>query len=55
MKYCLCDDWQENIRILDGIFGSARIHGVTYNGKFFVYCPWCGTALVEPQTEEEKA
>ena len=42
---CTCKGWKENLPKIDNIIVSAHIHGVKYNGKKFVYCPWCGKKL----------
>ena len=44
MKDCTCKDWKENIKELDKVVSSARIHGVNLSDgyKIFLYCPWCG-------------
>jgi hypothetical protein len=47
MSAC-CQDYIENIKILDGAFLLAWVHGAKngYTGKQFVYCPWCSLKLI---------
>lgn len=51
MKYCKCKDWAPNIEILDGFIvmqmNMAWGNKKGYEGKPFVYCPWCGDTLIE--------
>jgi hypothetical protein len=43
---CNCRDWAENIPYLDDMLLLRWLHGgKQYEGKPFVYCPWCGTRL----------
>lgn len=41
-----CQEWVENIDKINDpiILQSLRNPGYVYNGKPFVYCPWCGKA-----------
>lgn len=48
---CTCDDWVENIKHLDAVANYAVVHGMTYAGKMFVYCPWCAAKLEKEQGE----
>ena len=43
-----CKDYVENIKIIDGAFLMAWVHGAKkgYTGKLFVYCPWCSLKLI---------
>ena len=43
-----CQDYVENIKIIDSAFLMAWVHGCKggYTGKLFVYCPWCSKKLV---------
>jgi len=43
-----CKDYVENIKIIDGAFLMAWVHGAKkgYTGKQFVYCPWCSLKLI---------
>jgi len=46
MEDCKCEDWIENISKINGAFTMQCIHGGSgYEGKQFVYCPWCGKEL----------
>jgi len=45
MNECDCYDWIENIKKLNGMIDIALIHGFSYGGKYFKYCPWCGKRL----------
>lgn len=50
MKCIKCKDWEDNIKKVDAplLMANARNPGsCNYEGKSFIYCPWCGTALVE--------
>lgn len=51
MKKCNCDDWKENIPILENAVLMSSIHSwgnpKGYTGKFIEYCPWCGKRLEE--------
>ena len=43
---CICDDWKSNIDAVNGPIVLQSIRGGEgYNGKKFVYCPWCGEML----------
>ena len=43
---CDCQDWKENIKKINGPILLQGIHGMgEYDGKQFVYCPWCGGRL----------
>ena len=44
MKDCTCKDWKANIKEINGVLDSARIHGIFLSNKYiyFRYCPWCG-------------
>ena len=44
MKACKCKDWKDNIKEIEKVIDSARIHGVLISDeyKYFRYCPWCG-------------
>jgi len=48
---CNCDDWAKNIDILNGPLLQLNARNPqqdnSYNGKIFVYCPWCAAKLVE--------
>lgn len=47
---CICKDWKENLPKLNSPFMMAISHPhivKEYDGKIFVYCPWCGRKLKE--------
>jgi len=41
---CDCKDWEDNIILVN--VGSPNIGGPgCYEGKKFIYCPWCSKIL----------
>lgn len=45
---CACKDWKENIDKVISTCIISTIHGHGgYEGKKFVYCPWCKLKLKE--------
>lgn len=43
---CDCHDWPENIGYLHDMVLLRWTHGGKgYQGKPFVFCPWCGSPL----------
>ena len=46
-----CPGWERNQPKIDGIFSSAYIHGVKYDGDFFKFCPWCGKEIMWRDSE----
>ena len=44
---CKCKDWEENISKVNAPMVLQAIRGGSkgYDGKVFVYCPWCGSEL----------
>jgi len=43
---CNCPDWKENLPIINDAFAFKVLHGSNgYEGKPFIYCPWCGKKL----------
>lgn len=48
---CLCPDWQSTVPKLNAplILASIRAGHNVYDGKPFVFCPWCGTKIPEPK------
>ena len=43
---CNCNDWKENINKIDDAFSFKSIHGCgDYDGKQFLFCPWCSQKL----------
>lgn len=41
-EVCSCEEWDENIRALNGLCTMLTIRGGQYSGKPFTHCPWCG-------------
>jgi len=49
---CQCQDWKENLDKVNSGFTWKFIHGMGgYDGKPFIFCPWCGERLT-PEPEE---
>jgi len=51
---CDCKDWKENIDKVNApfLFQQARNpHLKGYDGRGFIYCPWCSALLKEGNTE----
>jgi hypothetical protein len=47
-RFCNCKDWKENIGYIDGMVTMSVIHGSKgYEGKKFIFCPWCSKKLEE--------
>lgn len=46
---CDCQDWRENIDRVEMpiVLQAIRTSTAGYDGKQFVYCPWCGRGLRE--------
>jgi len=42
--HCNCEDWKYAKKI-DSIIMYANVHGIKYDGKQFIYCPWCNKKL----------
>jgi len=42
LKDCDCDDWRLDMNQINSFILFAFSHGITYKGKQFRYCPWCG-------------
>ena len=42
---CKCKDWEENIPKINSFMAMGMIHGMSYKGKQFKYCPWCRKEL----------
>lgn len=52
---CDCIDWFESINEINKSITFMWTHGITYKGKQFEYCPWCGGYLMklpEVKTDE---
>lgn len=47
-----CDYHEEGSRKIDNIIftASARAGGSVYDGKPWIYCPWCGAQTRDPVT-----
>ena len=44
---CTCKDWKPEVDKINGYITMSVIHGMNqYDGKLFVYCPWCGKELL---------
>lgn len=53
-KDCSCKYWKENIGKISGPMIFKAIHGMGgYEGKLFLYCPWCGKKLVKSRKEQK--
>ncbi len=50
---CACVDWIENIDRLNFATMLAYTHGMEYEGKVFVYCPWCSAELQADAVKQE--
>jgi hypothetical protein len=37
-----CPDWNQGRNAIRNVVAMAFKNGITYNGKPFVFCPWCG-------------
>lgn len=54
---CTCKDWQPNIDKING-FIAMQTHMAWgnkrgYDGKVFVYCPWCGKKLKKDKKDSK--
>lgn len=52
--YC-CADWVPNIDKINGFIATACARAGKfdlYDGKPFVFCPWCGTKLIVAALED---
>jgi hypothetical protein len=45
VKFCYCDDWRNNIEILQVFLHFGQYYGMLDKLKTFNYCPWCGEKL----------
>ena len=51
---CNCKDWKENLPKLNKPWGLYVAHGGDgYDGKQFIYCPWCGKKIREEKFSKE--
>lgn len=50
---CSCNEWKENIDLVNGCIQIASIHNSPYAGKQFANCPWCGKKLMEEVKEND--
>ena len=46
MYICTCEDWKFSMPQIRSAGMLAHVHGQTYTGEEFDYCPWCGNMLV---------
>lgn len=44
---CVCKEWENGEKNLNGIIKFAWVHGYKYKSPAFEYCPWCGKKLSE--------
>jgi hypothetical protein len=51
-EYCNCDDYKENLEKINNKILFCYTHGILYDGKQFVYCPWCGKRLKEDNEKD---
>ncbi len=51
---CDCKDFKENADEVNKPWGLWASHGESkgYEGKPFIYCPWCGEKLKEEMKDE---
>ena len=51
---CDCKDFEENMIELNKPWGLWASHGESkgYEGKPFIYCPWCGEKLKGDEINE---
>ncbi len=47
-KDCTCQDWIENIGIVNAPYQLHFLAVGEYQGKKFDFCPWCGKRLLGP-------
>ena len=47
---CFCKAWEKSMPQIIGAQQLADIHGMSYTGDKFVFCPWC-TRLLEVESE----
>jgi hypothetical protein len=50
---CGCKLWKKNIQILESVIMNAWVHGMSYSGKQFKFCPWC-SGLLRRYTDEKE-
>ena len=48
---CSCEEWGKSMAELAAISVFYSVHGLTYKGEPFDFCPWCGTKLVKDSEE----
>ena len=49
---CDCEGWKSSANQIFGSQTLAWTHGISYTGKIWKFCPWCGKTLVEEKKEE---
>jgi hypothetical protein len=47
MQGCNCTRWKVAIREIVTVFMKADAAGIKYHGAPWIYCPWCGSSLVD--------
>lgn len=47
MVECVCDAWKNSHDSIQSVNQFAAMHGAGYTGADWVYCPFCGSELVE--------
>jgi len=50
---CQCQDWRENIKILNSSLALSSGHRFQELKKSFIYCPYCGHNLEEIEDKRE--
>ena len=49
--HCHCDDWRKSVNLLAYTL-FAQLCSRMYSGMEWIYCPWCGKALVPGSHED---
>ena len=49
-----CKDWETGMNKINDFIVFGWTHRMLYDGKKFVYCPWCGKKLVDKDKEKIK-
>lgn len=44
-KDCVCNDWKTENNKINSFIVLGNAHQMIYNGKKFLFCPWCGQDL----------
>ena len=53
VKKCNCGDFNANARLLLDVMATEFSRDISYRGKLFDYCPWCGRVLENLRSEDE--